>query len=57
MSAEDRVSVSPYLLRPLRSYEETLRDRLELERLREAARRHGERRFAALQAQLQGVGD
>lgn len=37
MPTDETLSVSPYLLRPLRSYEEALRDRMELRNMRERA--------------------
>lgn len=36
-TVDESYSVSPYLLQPLRSYEQALRDRAELSRLRQQA--------------------
>lgn len=59
MPTDETTSVSPYLLRPLRSYEEALRDRMELRNMRERALQ-GIRQRLSLQAathSVQGSGD
>lgn len=60
MPTNESISVSPYLLRPLRSYEQALRDRAELRSLRERAIESVRGRHAILQplsAAPQGSGD